>query len=78
VLSGFVPIPDSVELLSFHGSARPSRKRTLTFGSGSRLAKISAASDAALIDPTKGFLCQSFLQISTWSLKLFRSSLEFA
>jgi hypothetical protein len=37
VLSGFVNIPDSVEILSFHRDKRRSPRRTLIFGTESRL-----------------------------------------
>jgi hypothetical protein len=70
-MSGFVSIPDSVEILSFHRSSRCSHQLTLVFGCGSRLVKISA------IPTWRSLRYGSFLQVSTHSLKVFRRRLEF-
>jgi hypothetical protein len=70
-LSGFVCIQDSVEVLSFlpHFQHRP--RRVLSFGCDSRLTKFSATSRGVSIRS------QSFVQVTSWSLKTFRVNMEF-
>jgi hypothetical protein len=72
-LSGFVAIPDSVEVLHFHQEAGAPPERTLTFGPDSGLIVISVKYYEAITP----WACRSFLQVSSWSLKLFRMNLEF-
>jgi hypothetical protein len=71
-LSGFVSIPDSVEILKFHRDDRRQLERTLLFGSESRLSKFNTTS----LDTMPPM--QSFVQVSTGSLKILRRNLEFA
>jgi hypothetical protein len=70
-LSGLVCIPDSVEVLSFHGDKRYSVSRTLSLGTESRLAETRRVSDREF------FSTRSFLQLSSRILKHFRTKLEF-
>jgi hypothetical protein len=68
-LSGFVSIPDSVEILSLGQHSRRSwwrrKSLALSFGSDSRLTAIQGESG------------RFFLQVSTRSLKIFRRNKEF-
>jgi hypothetical protein len=68
-LSGFVSIPDSVEILVFDFDVKSVPHRTLRFGSDSRLRQIRP--------PTRSTHGPSFLQVQTRCLKLFRVNLEF-
>jgi hypothetical protein len=64
-LSGFISIPDSVEIFSFK-IVLNSSPRTFVFGDHSRLAQVR---------PSEG---RAFLQVSTRSLKALRQNAEFA
>jgi hypothetical protein len=68
--SGFHEIPDSVEDLALAQSSRPGRACPLMFGDESRLVSVRARWRFVAPRP-------SFLRVSTRSLKIFRSSLEF-
>jgi hypothetical protein len=70
-LSDFLSIPDSVEVLSFwpHPEIRP--HRALTFGSDSRLRHFSSRQIGGLL-PSR-----SFMQVTSRSLKIFRTNMEF-
>jgi hypothetical protein len=70
-LGGFIAIPDSVEILSFHRSGRYLPSRTLRFGRESRLRELRA------IGIQDYMATRSFVQVSSRSLKLFRAKLEF-
>jgi hypothetical protein len=82
--SGFVSIPDSVEIVSVLDSTyvaawfaprsavrRPDR--ILTFGRDSRLTEFRAERPV----PGRGFIPRLFLQLSSGGLKIFRMKLEF-
>jgi hypothetical protein len=69
-LSGFIHIPDSVEVLSFH-QPRKRVLRVLAFGSDSRLKEVRPGAHGR--DRSH---C-SFVQVSTGSLKLLLMRLEF-
>jgi hypothetical protein len=70
-LSGFVSIPDSVEIISFRGLSAPHGDLVLTFGSESRLVETSPRHFPVPIH------YRSFVQVNSRSLKRFRLNLEF-
>jgi hypothetical protein len=70
--SGTIEMPDSVEILSFPQHERCPQHCTLMFDHDSRLSRLTAVH---LPSPV-GFRC--FAQVSTRSVKLFRSKLEFS
>jgi hypothetical protein len=63
-------IPDSVESLAFTGTMDATFKYTLTFGNESKLKEVKACQG-----PNE--FVRAFLHVSTPSLKIFRSNLEF-
>jgi hypothetical protein len=69
--NGWRAIPDSVERLGFSREASDPRESVFIFGRESRLVKVIARSSE------RGKSCQSFVQVSTRSLKVFRSRMEF-
>jgi hypothetical protein len=70
VWPGFHDIPDSVEDLAFKGGSRRTHPSALLFGDESRLIRVRAGSEFP--GPRR-----SFLRVSSRSLKIFRSTLEF-
>jgi hypothetical protein len=70
----FREIPDSVEVLGFTGYLGDSYGYTLDFGRESRLVRVTAAKDPRLF--AKGNH-GPFLRVTSRSLKIFRSDLEF-
>jgi hypothetical protein len=70
-LAGYVPIPDSVEVLSFCPEPTLRPQRTFTFGSGSRLRRFGATPVSRRV-PSR-----SFVQSTSRSAKAFRMNLEF-
>jgi hypothetical protein len=76
LLSGFVCIPDSVEILGSFGTSNYSSDyvQVLSFGVDSKLSAIRIRTEE---DGDLFFCYRSFLQVSTRSLKSFRMNLEF-
>jgi hypothetical protein len=76
VLSGFLSIPDSVEVLGSFGTSpfAGDRVQVLSFGAESRLRaiRIPRHEDGDLL-----FCYRSFLRVSTRTLRIFRMNLEF-
>jgi hypothetical protein len=70
--TGLREIPDSVEILRFCGYRDGRFEYTLHFGRDSKLIQIRAQSQP------EGLPCRSFLGVSSRSLKVFRSTREFA
>jgi hypothetical protein len=80
--SGFIPIPDSVEILRLPRGWRDRGERTLSFGVDSRLSDFKVEAD--LLGGTMPTLplhvrsCHAFVRVSARSLTLFRKKMEFA
>jgi hypothetical protein len=69
-LSGFLHVPDSVEILSIYGNPG-GPLRALIFGAESRLREFTS-------NPVTSPSCRAFMQVSGRSLKHFREELEFS
>jgi hypothetical protein len=65
-ISGFVAIPDSVEILGLFEREQSPRKTVLTFGAESRLGEVRVE------------YARSLLDVTSRSLKVFRARLEFS
>jgi hypothetical protein len=70
-LSGFVSIPDSIEVLSFHIERGCAIERVLTFGGDSRLRDLRAIANREFM------ATRPLEQVSSRSFKPFRTKSEF-
>jgi hypothetical protein len=69
-LTGVICISDSVEMLGFHVDDPRAVQRTLMFGRDSRLAEMK------LVSTEEWLPARSFLQVSSRSVKGFRTNFE--